>query len=164
MGMKVVYCCYSGAHTSITCAAIHTGILGEQATAADILHVPGFDELETQEMGSLRYMGYAAVRCGCCGAAVRPDVAVYAMSLGTQRRVAIWDLYAALGEQAEEWCFVDALFTLHPLTFLGGLLSRRMGVVAARPLAAMGIHGNYAVLVRLVRSVQAWLAGEQGGF
>ena len=51
--------------------------------------------------------------------------------------------------------FVNALVKLHPVTAIGGILSRRLGLVnLGRPLTIWGIQRYYKVFVELVRGVK----------
>ena len=57
--MKLFYCCYGGAHTSVTCACIHLGYLPDDRipAASEFLSVPYYDKMENRDLGTPVFMG-----------------------------------------------------------------------------------------------------------
>lgn len=58
--MKIIYNCYGGAHSSVTAAALHLGLLPEArpATAKELLSLPYYDAQVGKDHGRIRFMGF----------------------------------------------------------------------------------------------------------
>lgn len=151
--MKVVYHCYGSAHSSVTAAAIHLGLLprDHQPTVAELMAVPRFDRTLTRELGTPFFIGRDQAQRD-----------VYALGRGSAARYVVNCLESLLLEERMspmEIVLVNALPTISLVTTVGGTLSRGMGLVwPGRPLALWGVRRCYPRFVRLVRETERLLA------
>ncbi|MGB9791276.1 MAG: DUF3189 family protein, partial [Thermacetogeniaceae bacterium] len=126
MGIKVIYHCYGGSHSSVTAAGIHLGLLPRErvASAEELLKLPHFDAAEKIVHGHFRYMGKSG-----------SEIEVYALgkkTLGSGVSVLLEKLARIAGCQVYA---VDTTGLVNPLMIVGGVLSRRLRLVAiGRPL------------------------------
>lgn len=147
--MDVIYCCYAGAHTSITAAALHTGLLsaGEVPSSNEIIALPQFDQAVPEHLG--RVWRYGSDERGH---------SIYIAALGPGRKATLSALRLVLnecGKPAEEVLIVDALSCINLEVRVGGFLSRRLGLVAlGRAMCARGIIRNFRCFTRLVAQVR----------
>lgn len=150
--MKLYYCCYGGAHSSVTAANIHLGHLPQnrRATVAEIIGQPLFDRARHSSIGTPVLMGRESA-----------GLEVYALGLGTQQRqkmIALAEALAAGELAAERFTLVNTLCCAGTLMRVGGYASRRLGLVTiGRPLCAAGVWQKYHLFVRLVRAIQSTL-------
>jgi hypothetical protein len=58
-GMKIIYHCFGGSHSSVTAAALHLGMLDKTRipTREQLMDVPYYDKTSDEDFGSIRYMG-----------------------------------------------------------------------------------------------------------
>jgi len=155
MVLKIIYCCYGSAHSSVIAAALHLHKLpwDRLPTLAELKRQERFDRTENWEIGTPFFLG-------CDGEGNE----IYALGLGPDKKM----LYRTIASLIKMWDFpareillVDTLTCIHWLTRVGGFLSRRLGLVAlGRPLAALGIRLSYN---RLLALVQATIARAQTG-
>ncbi|MGE5509508.1 MAG: DUF3189 family protein [Chitinophagales bacterium] len=151
--MKVVYHCYGSAHSSVTAAALHLGLLprDRQPTRAELLAAPRFDRTLTRELGTLFFIGRD-----------RGNHDVYALGRGpVAREVAncLLSLLGVTGCDRLEVLLVNALPQISFVTTIGGTLSRGYGLIwPGRPLALWGIRRCYSRFVRLVEETERLLA------
>ncbi len=155
--MKVFYFCYGGSHTSVVAAAIHTGRLdpGRPPTARQLASVRHFDRVRDAQLGTVFPAGRG------------PDgEEVYAVGFGPGRKVirqAVESFLEMKGVPARDYLLVDALSRANWVVRAGGVISRRLGLVAlGRPLAAMGIRQVYGRLAQLVAETRAEVARRCG--
>ncbi len=148
--MKIIYCCYGSAHSSVIAAAIHLRKLpwDRLPTLAELVKQERFDRTENREIGTPFFMG----RDG-------EGNEIYALGLGPDKvmiRRTIASLIKILAYPPREILLVDTLVCIHSLTRIGGFLSRRQGLVSCgRPLAALGIRLSYRGLLELVQATMA---------
>ena len=132
--MKLFYCCYGGAHTSVTCASIHLGYLPKDRVpeAREFLSVPFYDKMENKELGTPVFMGKDELGWD-----------VYIMGMKNEQQLVITSMKSylnACGLDQKSFVLVNALVELHPVTSIGGMLSRRLGLVfPGRPMTVWGI-------------------------
>lgn len=152
--MRVLfYHCYGGAHTSITCASIHLNYLPHDRIPEtyEFKAIPFYDKMDNKELGTPIYMG-------------RDELGwdVYAVGMKDGKSVvipAIKSYLNASGISQREVLFVSALVQLHPMTAIGGITSRKLGIpFIGRPMTIWGIRRNYPLLVDLVTRVKQTLA------
>ena len=147
--MKLFYHCFGGAHTSITCAAIHLGYLPMDRTpnAREFISVAHYDKMEDENRGTPLYIGRDEL-----------GIDIYAIGLKNACNImipAIKSYLSAIGVQQKDILFVESLIKLHPMTGVGGFLSRKLNMVAlGRPLTIWGIRRRYSVFVDLVSGVK----------
>jgi hypothetical protein len=151
--MKVVYHCYGSAHSSVTAAALHLGLLprDREPTDAELLAVPRFDRTRTRELGTPFFIGRDGAGRG-----------VYALGRGPAARLVVNCLESLLLEADASpvaIVLVNALPAISLVTTIGGTLSRGFGLVwPGRPLALWGIRHCYPRFVRLVSETERLLA------
>lgn len=151
--MKVVYHCYGSAHSSVTAAAIHVGLLPRDRcpTPAELLAVPRFDRTLTRELGTPFFIGQD-----------QAGREVYALGRGRAAKFVVncvESLKELAGLPPLEILMVNALPRASLVTAVGGTLSRGLGLVwLGRPLATWGIRRGYARLVELVEETEHLLA------
>lgn len=142
--IKVIYHCYGGSHSSVTCAGIHLGLLPRDriATARELLNVPHFDSFEEVIHGQFRFIGWDA-----------NNAAVYVLGKKTLgRKVSVLlDGIAGIFKLSDRVIPVDTTKPINLLMVSGGFLSRRLHLVKiGRPLVVMGTQKSYNKLVEIV--------------
>lgn len=137
-------------------AAIHLGLLPSDRVPAarEIEALPYFDKTSSEEIGTCFFVG----RDEC-------DREVYVMGMGSNRQVvkrAILSILSIFGIDAGELALIDALPSAGLLVRVGGILSRRLGLIrAGRPLAIKGIQRNYRVFCDFVKKAKESLTSSQ---
>jgi len=143
--VQVIYCCYAGAHTSITAAALHIGLLSpeREPTMSDILSLPNFDTTSQGQIGRVFKFGVD-----------ERGNNVYIAALGPGRQATISALKLMLqecGVSEQHALIVNALSCVSLEVRVGGFISRRLGLVAiGRPMCARGIIRHFKCFIRLV--------------
>ncbi|HHU48930.1 MAG: DUF3189 family protein [Caldicoprobacterales bacterium] len=147
--MKLFYCCYGGAHTSVTCACIHLGYLPDDRipAASEFLSVPYYDKMENRDLGTPVFMGRDEMGW---------DIYIIGMKNVKQLVIPSMKSYLnACGVEQKGFMLINALVELHPVTSIGGVLSRRFGIVSlGRPMTVWGIRKTYPKFLALVEQVK----------
>ncbi|MDI9448851.1 MAG: DUF3189 family protein [Pelotomaculaceae bacterium] len=152
--MKIIYHCYGGAHSSVTAAAIHLGLLPENRvpTRAEFCAVPLYDRQEADEHGHFFFMG--------------KDQAGHEVFLTARRSRpgVLENIFTGLAEifgiPEDDYYLVNVMGEVNLTMKLGGFLSRRWGAVrVGRPIVAMGTQAAYLQLVKLVQRVKSEVGG-----
>ncbi|MFO7151622.1 MAG: DUF3189 family protein [Bacillota bacterium] len=147
--MKIFYCCYGSAHSSVVAAAIHLGWLPEDRVPEleEIEKLPHYDKTASAEIGTPFFMGKD-----------RKGAEIYIIGMASQRLLvknAIVSFLQHSGVEPEDVIFVDAIPLVNLKTKIGGILSRRMGLVSVgRPLTIRGIQERYFDFVKMVKEVK----------
>jgi hypothetical protein len=147
--MKLFYCCYGSAHSSVTAANIHLGHLplDRRPSLAEILHQPLFDRAEDGEIGDPFYMGRD-----------EQGHEIYILGLAGAERTMTRALERFLRDQGIDLSairFIDVLQHAGSLMRVGGFTSRRLGWVAiGRPLCALGVYLKYPLFAAHVRRIR----------
>ncbi len=151
--MKIIYCCFGGAHSSVVTASIHLGYLpiDRIPTKEEILMLPFYDSAKNSEIGTPRYMGV--------------DIKgnrVYFLGLGHARNYymeLLHEFYKECNIGLENDIIVtDVTILLNFFTRLGGFMSRKLNMVSiGRPLTVYGILKKYPSFVELVKNVKKTL-------
>ncbi|MFY9175962.1 MAG: DUF3189 family protein [Caldicoprobacterales bacterium] len=155
--MKLFYHCFGGAHTSITCAAIHLGYLPMDRVpgSQEFNSVPYYDKMEDKNCGTPIYLGRDEL-----------GIDIYAIGLKNACHIMIPAIKSYLNTndiQSKDLLFVESLVKLHPITGIGGFLSRKLHLVSiGRPLTVWGIRRRYGVFVEIVSRVKESLSGDIG--
>ncbi|HPT77731.1 MAG TPA: DUF3189 family protein [Candidatus Atribacteria bacterium] len=148
--MKIlVYYCYGGAHTSVTCASIHLNYLPSDRIPGpeEFAPLPFYDKMDHDKLGTPVYMG-------------RDEYGwdVYIIGLKRANAViipAIRTYLNACGKDQADLLLVNALVELHPLTSIGGYSSRRLGLLSlGRRMTVWGIRKSYPKFLDLVSRVK----------
>ncbi len=148
--MRVFYCCWGSAHTSVVSSHIHLGILpiDRRARFKEIDDLKMYDRTPNSEIGTVFYVGDD-----------QWGNQIYFMGFGPQKhlvRQGVIDYLRINGVDTNDLLFVDAIVNATWLTCVGGYLSRRLGLTwIGRPLTILGILQNYRAFTELVRSVHA---------
>ncbi|MDI6871294.1 MAG: DUF3189 family protein [Bacillota bacterium] len=151
--MNVVYHCYGSAHSSVTAAAIHLGLLprDRRPTEAELLAVPRFDRTLTRELGTPFFVGRDRAGRG-----------VYALGRGRAARLVLNCLESLVeleGASPVAVVMINALPRLSLVTTVGGTLSRGLGLIwPGRPLTLWGVRRCYFRFVRLVEETERLLS------
>ncbi|MDR5657912.1 DUF3189 family protein [Serpentinicella sp. ANB-PHB4] len=148
--MKIIYCCYGGAHTSIVASSIHMGYLPTDKipTSEEILSVPYYDQSANNSVGTPLFMGVDEY-----------TNEVYVMGMGHHR-----DYYAVMtyeyahilaSDKGTSIRIINALSCINNYIRIGGFLSRRANLISiGRPLTVFGIQRNYKYFVELVSNLK----------
>ena len=129
--MRIIYHCYGGAHSSVTAAAIHLGLLPLPTVSPEaIVSLPYFDEHCGKELGQLFYYGQDihgndVLILGC------------ARSANILKRTVRSALRLSSGDN--DPLFINTLNGVNWCMRIGGFLSRRLGwTLVGRPLVTKG--------------------------
>ncbi|MDN5347638.1 MAG: hypothetical protein PWP65_1202 [Clostridia bacterium] len=144
--MKVIYHCFGGAHSSVTAAAIHLGLLPRDRlpTTEELLSLPYFDASPEGRQGQFQYMGRdeKGNEVYCVGR----------RGLGEYFQALVKGLVSALNIK-EEILLLDTSSCVNWLMVAGGYISRRLGAVRlGRPVVVLGTLKAYPCLLSLVES------------
>lgn len=156
--MRVFYHCYGGTHTSVVAACLHTGLLdpGRAPSVTEVVGLPHFDRTAPADLGRPLFIGRGP-----------EGEEVYAVGFGPSKdivRRAVCSFLDLRGVSPREYHFADALRQAGWVVKAGGILSRRLGLVAVgRPLAAVGIRRAYPRLVALVNQTRVEVRRRQEG-
>lgn len=153
--MKYIYFCYGAAHTSITMANLHLGVLprDRRPSLREIIHQPLFDRAEAYDHGELRLMGTTP-----------SGDEVYVLGLVGGWKVvgpALQEFLQHMGVDLATVHFEPTLKHAGILLRVGGYTSRALGLVwPGRPLCALGVWLKYHKFSGQVRQVlQAGVRG-----
>lgn len=109
--------------------------------------LPLYDKMENEDIGTPIFVGTDEYGSD-----------VYIMGMRNAREVIIPSIKSMLNENSianNHILFVNALIKLHPITALGGILSRRLGLIGlGKPLTIWGIRRYYNYFVELVEKVK----------
>jgi hypothetical protein len=143
--MIIIYHCYGSAHSSIVASAIHVGLLplNKTPTRKELISLKYFDKTESKDIGTPLYIGQDTW-----------GNQVYAVGMTYKKKVvkqAIYSLLDMYQIPRQSIILSDALTSAHLFTKVGGILSRRYGIISlGRPLTALGMQLNYRKFVTLV--------------
>jgi len=147
------YHCYGGAHTSVTCASIHLNYLPNDRIpkTCEFKAIPFYDKMENKELGKPVYMGQDDMGW---------DIYVVGMKDGKNVVIPAIKSYLNVNYVSQrKVLFVSALVQLHPITAIGGIISRRLSLPCiGRPMTIWGIRRSYPYLVELVNRVKQNIA------
>ncbi len=147
--MKLFYCCYGGAHTSVTCASIHLGFLPQNRIPEpyEFKAVPFYDKMDNDKLGTPMYVGRDPLGWD-----------IYIIGLKNAKLISLPAIKSYLNtfdHTQKNLLFVNALAELHPITAIGGYTSRHLGGISiGRPLTIWGIRRSYPKFLDLVGRVQ----------
>lgn len=148
--MEVIYYCYAGAHTSITAASIHLGLLPVDRVpeVREILALPNFDQTPSQELGKVFKYGVD-----------ENGNNVYVAALGPGRTTTMGALKFVLKERGlaeDALVIVNGLECISLTVRIGGFISRRLGLVrVGRPMCAWGILAKYNCFLQMAQRIRA---------
>lgn len=154
--VKVFYHCYGSSHTSVIAAAIHIGRLPETRvpSSRELVSVPHFDEVR------------AALGTAFLAGSGQDGEEVYVVGFGPGRdiiRRALETFLDLRGVPARDYVLADALDRAGWVVKVGGIVSRRIGLVSVgRPLAALGVRLAYRRFLELVRETRAEVRRKMG--
>ncbi|HHY61098.1 MAG TPA: DUF3189 family protein [Clostridia bacterium] len=152
--MYIIYHCYGGAHSSVTAAAIHLGLLPEDRLPRpeELMALPFYDQTTARDHGRLRCLGedVAGNRVFVIGRRGLKDCFTTLVETFSSR----------LQIPREELLIVDTVPCVNLMMMVGGFTSRRLGwTKIGRPLVIRGTQKAFGHFVRLVRTVKAQAAG-----
>jgi len=147
--VKIIYHCYGGAHSSVTAASIHLGLLPADhiPSREAFWKIPFYDRQENDEHGHIFFMGRD-----------ERGNEVYFMARRS-RPVVLESVIKGLAEifniPPGEYLLVNVMQNVNWTMKLGGYLSRRCGFIKiGRPIVTLGTQAAYLQLVDLVRKVK----------
>lgn len=142
--MNIIYHCFGGAHSSVTAAALHLGLLPKDRlpTLQELMAIPYFDNTDNSNFGSIRFMGLDEYKN-----------AIYVLgkkSLGDRYTNIIHGIAEIMGVRHQVLA-VNTMPHVNWVMKIGGFISRRVGMVfIGRPLVGLGTRKVYWALVNLV--------------
>jgi hypothetical protein len=143
-GMKIIYHCFGGSHSSVTAAALHLGMLDKTRipTREQLMDVPYYDKTSDEDFGSIRYMGTDEFG---------HDVYVLGKkSLDNRYSTILMGVAEILGSQ-DQLILVNCVDRINWSMKIGGFTSRRMRLVLlGRPMVTWGTQRAFNQLVNLV--------------
>lgn len=152
--MKIIYHCYGGAHSSVTAASIHLGLLPADRVPGlrEFWEVPFYDRQENDEHGHIFFMGLDEYGNEIYFAACRGRPLVFQN---------IFKGLAGIFKIApEEYLLVDVMRNVNLTMKFGGYLSRRCGFIKiGRPIVTLGTQAAYLQVIDLVRKVKKVIGG-----
>lgn len=152
--MYIIYHCYGGAHSSVTAAGIHLGLISEYGipTPEEILALPFYDQATKDDHGYLRYLGDDSEE--------NHIFIIGRRGLKDCFSTLIRSLATLLGVSNEEVLIVNTVPYVNWMMMIGGYASRRWGWVSfGRPLVIKGTQKAFQDFVELVKTTKAQLAG-----
>ena len=151
--MKIIYHCFGGAHSSVTAAAIHLGLLpeGRIPASSEFTKLVFYDVQNKNTHGNLYLLGTDS-----------SNNEIYILGRRgksqTVEKLAN-DLLQALNVPEHSILMVDAAKHVNLIMRIGGLLSRHLGLVkSGRTVVIWGTQKAYPFLVRLVKEVKIKVA------
>lgn len=142
--MNIIYHCFGGAHSSVTAAALHLGLLARDRlpTVEELMAIPYFDNTDNSDFGSIRFMGVDEYKN-----------VVYVLgkkSLGDRYTNILHGTAEILGV-SHQVLAVNTMPHVNWTMKIGGFISRRIGMVLlGRPLVGIGTKKAFFALVNLV--------------
>jgi len=149
MPVKVVYHCYGGAHSSVTAASIHLGMLpaGRVPEMKEFWRIPLFDRQDTDQHGYLFFIGEDEY-----------GVEVYVVARRGQPQVLeniLKGLASMFDVPAGDYLLVNVMEKANLTMKIGGFLSRAWGFTGmGRPIVTRGTQKAYFKVVDLVVQVK----------
>ncbi|HOC06019.1 MAG TPA: DUF3189 family protein [Bacillota bacterium] len=145
----IIYHCYGGAHSSVTAAAVHGGLLSRYKTPSrqELIGLPFFDSQDAADHGFLQYMGKS-----------NDGSLVFSVGFETASTPvikAVKNLLALGKAGAVNVTYVETREVINILMIIGGILSRLLGLTfLGRPLVAWGTQLAYKKIVALVEATE----------
>src|SRR5690554_2860774 len=117
--MKLFYCCYGSAYTSVTCASIHVGYLQDYRVPnfSEFAKLPFYDKMDNHKLGTPVFMGRDVL-----------GYDIYIIGMKNAKTLVITAMRSylnACGIDQSNFRLVNALVELHPITSIGGVASRK---------------------------------------
>lgn len=147
--MKIIFNCFGGAHSSVTAAALHLGLLPETRLPEpeELLNLPYYDAQVGKDHGRIRFMGFD--RWG------NEVYIVGKKNLGIFYEKIMHSLITLNGGTQEKFIFVNTMPYVNIWMMLGGFLSRRLGMrVPGRQIVIYGTRKSYFKFLHLVNLLQ----------
>lgn len=146
MTLRIIYNCFGGAHSSVTAAALHLGLIPEDrpATARELLNIPYYDAQVGKNHGRIRFMGFDSMG--------NEVYIVGKKNLGAAYEKIMRSLIMLSGESQEKYHFVNTMPYVNLWMVIGGYLSRRLGWrFPGRPIVIYGTRKAYPRFLHLVK-------------
>ncbi len=154
--MKIIYHCYGGAHSSVTAASIHLGILPMDYVPDRQMfwQLPLYDRQDADEHGHIYFMGIDEF-----------GHEVY-LTARRSRALVLEKVFTGMAGMfdisKEDYLFVNVMEHVNLTMKFGGFISRRWGFIRfGRPIVTMGTQAAYFRVVELVRKIKC-LVGKDG--
>ncbi len=143
--MKIIYCCYGGAHSSPIAAAIHLGYLSLRSypTAEQLWELPYFDKTDGNDRGNTMFVGMD-----------EDGHEIYICGRGREKKgieQAIRSGIRLADGNEREVLFVNTLSAVNLWMRIGGYLSRQWKLTKiGRPIVIFGSQLAFPNLVQIV--------------
>ncbi|MFA4885210.1 MAG: DUF3189 family protein [Desulfotomaculaceae bacterium] len=148
--MKIIYHCYGGAHSSVTAASIHLGILPMDYVPDRQMfwRLPLYDRQDADEHGHIYFMGIDEF-----------GHEVY-LTARRSRPLVLEKLFAGMASifdiPKEDYLLVNVMEQVNLTMKFGGFISRRWGLIRfGRPIVTLGTQAAYFRVVELVRKIKS---------
>lgn len=148
--MKIIYHCYGGAHSSVTAASIHLGLLPMDHIPDQHMfwQIPLYDRQDVDEHGHIFFMGVDEF-----------ENEVY-LTARRSRPVVLERVFEGLAGifniPKEDYLFVNVMEKVNLTMKFGGFISRRWGFIKlGRPIVTLGTQAAYFRVVELVREIKS---------
>lgn len=154
--MHIIYHCFGGAHSSVTAASIHLGIISDQTIPSKeaLLALPYFDQTVQDDHGHLRYFGSdeAGHQIYIIG---RRGLKKYFPSL-------VKTFANLTGIPYEEFMIVNTIPCVNWMMMLGGYTSRRLGWTKfGRPIVLKGTQKAFSRLADTANKTRLAAQGDE---
>ena len=157
--MIVIYHCWGGAHSSVTAAAIHLGLLPSDRIPAkeEFLHTKYFDGQWPSDHGKIFLLGVDENGHKICfmGRTFYAEIIIRAVK-------GVAEVHHLDPSQI---IFVDVMSCVNYVMMLGGSVSRALHLIAVgRPIVIRGTQQSYGRLVELVSEVKRGIREKTGDY
>jgi len=156
--MKIIYHCYGGAHSSVTAAAVHLGLLPTDRLPepGELKQIPYFDGPVAQDHGRVQSMGQDEFGNDIYVIGRRNESRTFEnMARGLTEILAVPE---------GQFHLINVMPYVNWKMVLGGFTSRKLGLTfIGRPIIIAGVRYSYWQIVGLVNRVKVLTASENKG-
>ncbi len=155
--MIVIYHCWGGAHSSVTAASIHLGLLpsGRIPAKEEFLHTKHFDRQGPGDHGKIFPLGIDEQGHQICFMGRTFYAEIIIRAIGGVAKLHQLD--------PNQIIFVDVMSCVNYVMMLGGSVSRALHLIAVgRPIVIRGTQQSYGRLVQLVNEVKKGIREKTG--
>ncbi|MGF7185023.1 hypothetical protein GGQ84_001108 [Desulfitispora alkaliphila] len=152
--MEIIYHCFGGAHSSVTAAAIHLGMLPEESvpTSKQLIDTPFYDKQENDDHGTIKHIGTDNMG--------NEVYIVGRRGLDSDFETFLED-FMKLNKVQANLIIVGTLSGVNIYMRLGGYLSRKLRLTwIGRPLVLYGTKKAHMDFVKIVHQTKKQLEQE----
>lgn len=156
--MIIIYHCWGGAHSSVTAASIHLGLLPHDRvpTTEEFMRTGHFDQHWPRDHGKIYKLGIDEYGNQICflGREFYGDIIIRAIK-------GVAKIYNVDPDQIY---FVDVMSCVNLVMMLGGSVSRALHIISiGRPIVISGTQKCYGRIIQLVEDVKKEISSKCGG-